>query len=505
MKKIVSIVTCAVWLIASSCSDSFLQSNPNSAINESEFYQTDDDFFKAIVSVYHTCQDVVVQTLQYTLPLSDEAHAGGGSSSDFADLQRLNLYNITATGNAGWWSGMYQGIYKVNTILSRLDDAPRTTEAHSLRIRGEAHFMRALFYYYLYTMYGGVVLIDHPLAPSEYFDQERATAEATYRFILEDVNRAIEYLPAEIADSEKGRVGKDAAWLLKARTVLMGNDESLMDEIATEMKGIIDSGRYELYDDFETMWLREGEFCRENLWEIVNSKGAHSSDWDNQMAGEGNPIPRLQGARGLVDPRGILESGWGSCNPSLWLAEQYDKEHDTRYPGTLIDYEKLMEEVEGFRVSNTSGWYMYTGYGGAKYHARAGYSSDNGVRELNYEMNFRQMRYAEVLLVAAEAIARGSKYDISLAQEYYDQVRIRAYKEHHVQKPFTRENWKQRIIEERCLELALEGFRYWDLMRLDLGDQYLKDLGWKPFNRYMPIPQSTIDTTNGKIRQNDEY
>lgn len=505
INKYIGLTLLVSGLLFSSCSESFLETTPASELNLDEYYITDGDFTKAITSVYHKCQDRIVQSMQYSLPLSDEAHAGGGGPSDFGDLQRLNIYNIDPSANGGWWSGCYEGIYRSNMILQKLDEPNSTSEAVGRQIRGEAHFMRALFYTYLYTMYGGVVIMDHPLTPSEYYEQVRSTADETYRFILEDVSKAIEFLPLTVPDEQKGRVTRDAAYMVKARAVLQANDESRMDEIADDMIAIIESGRYELYHDFKELWLREGEFTKENIWEIVNTSKANWGDWGNQMGGEGHSTVRQQGARGLYDPRGILDEGWGSCNPTVWLVSQFDKEKDTRYEGTFVDYEKLKEEVPGFRVADASGWYMYTGYGGWKYHPKTGYSSTVGVRELNYEMNHRQFRYAEVLMIAAEAVARGNKHDISKAQSYLDEIRRRAFKDNFVQKPITKANWKEVIIEERCLEFALEGFRYWDLMRLDLGDQYLSPLGWKPFHKYMPIPQATIDNTKGMIEQNPGY
>lgn len=495
----------ASGLLLASCSASFLETTPASQVNEEEFYKTDADFLKAITSVYHQCQDRIVQNMQYTLPLSDEAHAGGGGPTDFGDLQRLEIYNIDANANGGWWGGCYTGIYRSNIILQKLDLPNSASEAVARQIRGEAHFMRALFYQCLYQMYGGVVLIDHPLVPSEYFEQTRATEQKTYEFILADLAKAIELLPVTVDNANKGRVTRDAALMIKARLVFQANDESKMDETATDMVEMIESKRYELYPDFKELWLREGEFCKENIWEIVNTSKAAWGNWGNQMGGEGHSTVRQQGGRGLKDPRGILDDGWGSCNPTKWLADQFDKVNDTRYEGTLVDYEKLKAEISGFEVSDPSGWYMYSGYGGWKYHPKTGYSSTSGVRELNYEMNHRYIRYAETLMIAAEAIARGSKYDISQAQGYLDQIRKRAFGTNFVQRAISKENWKQVIIEERNLEFALEGFRYWDLMRLGLGEQYLGALGWKPFHKYMPIPQGTINNTDGKIVQNDGY
>lgn len=507
MKKIINFlgIIAIYGGFATSCSDSFLETTPASELNQDEYYQTNADFMMAITSVYHMCQDRIVQSMQYTLPLSDEAHAGGGGPADFSDLQRLEIYNIDASANGGWWSGCYNGIFRSNVILQKLEEPNKTTPEFTKRIKGEAYFMRALFYTHLYTMYGGVILMDHALSPREYYEQTRASAEDTYRFILDDLALAIENLPLTVSDEEKGRVTQDAAFMVKARLVLQANDESKMDEIADDMIAIIESGRYELYPDFKALWLRDGEYCKENIWEIVNSSKANWGDWGNQMGGEGHSTVRQQGARGLYDPREILDEGWGSCNPTAWLVSQFDKENDTRYGGTIVDYEQLKLEVEGFRVSDASGWYMYSGYGGWKYHPKTGYSSETGVRELNYEMNHRQFRYAETLMVAAEAIARGNKHGIDKAQEYLDQIRKRAFKEKFTPRTITKANWKDVIIEERNLEFALEGLRYWDLMRLDLGNRYLSALGWKPFQKYMPIPQSTIDNTKGMIQQNEGY
>ena len=505
MKQILYISAMVAVIGLASCADSFLDTTSSTSINESDAYKTDKDFIMAITAVYNDCQGNVVQSLLETLTLSDESHAGGGGPTDFAHLQRMEIYNVDAATTFGWWGRMYAGIYKSNVILEKLEGEHNATPELAKRIKGEAHFMRALFYYHLFQMYGEVVIIDKPLAVSEYYDRVRSPIEDVYKFLLDDIAKAIELLPTTIADKELGRVNKDAAYVLKARTVLMANDESKMDEIADEMKSIIDSRRYELHDNYKEMWLKEGEFCSESIWEIAFSSKSNWGTWDNLFGGEGNPLVIQVGYRVGGYAYGELASGWGAANPTKWLAAQFDKAKDTRYEGSLVDVDAMYSWVPNFDQLINAAWYNYSGYAHWKYNPRVGYTSETGIPELNYDINHRAMRYGEVLLIAAEAIARGSKYDISVAQGYLDDLRKRALKENFEQIVITKSNWKDVIIKERCLELALEGFRYWDLMRLGLGEQYLTSIGWKSHHRYMPIPQETIDNSFGSVKQNTGY
>ena len=507
MKKYTYIALIIFGLFAGACSDSFLDTTSSTTVSEEDSYKTDKDFISAIVGVYNNCQLHIVQGLLETLTLSDEAHAGGGGPTDFAHLQQMELFNVDAATTFGWWERMYGGIYKANIILQKLEGSHDATPDLANRIKGEAYFMRALFYYHLFQMYGELVIVDHPLMVDEYYNQTKASTDEVYKFMLADIKEAIDLLPNSVEEKEMGRVTKDAAYVLKARIVLMANDESKMDEIATDMKTIIDSKRYSLVDNFQWMWLREGEFCSESIWEIVFSSKSNWGTWNNLFGGEGNPLVIQVGYRVGEYALPPLASGWGAANPTAWLANQFDRVNDTRFAGTLIDCNALYASIgiPNFAEMIAPHWYNYSGYAHWKYNPKDGYTSETGIPELNYDINHRAMRYAEVLLIAAEATARGNKYPIALAQDYLDEIRKRAFKDNFVQIPITKANWKEVIINERCLELALEGFRYWDLMRLDLGEQYLSHIRWQPKHRYMPIPQETIDKSFGSIKQNPNY
>ena len=505
MKHITYIIAIAAVMSLASCADSFLDTTPSTTINENDTYKTDKDFMMAITSVYSEAQDKVVQGLLETLTLSDESHAGGGGPTDFAHLQRMEIYNVDAATTFGWWGRMYSSIYKTNVILEKLEGSHNATPELASRIKGEAHFMRSLFYYHLFQMYGEVVIIEKPLTVNEYYNQVRSPVEDVYKFMMDDIALAIELLPTTITANDLGRVSKDAAYVLKARIVLMANDDSKMDEIADDMKNIIDSRRYELANDFKAMWLKEGEFGKESIWEIAFSSESHWGTWDNMFGGEGNPLVIQIGYRVGGYAMGDLASGWGAANPTKWLAAQFDKAKDTRYEGSLVNVDAMYSWYPGFQDLINAAWYNYSGYAHWKYNPRVGYTSETGIPELNYENNHRAMRYGEVLLIAAEAIARGSRHNISLAQGYLDDLRKRAFKENFEQIVITKSNWRDVIIKERCLELALEGFRYWDLMRLDLGYQYLTSIGWRSHHRYMPIPQETIDNSFGSVKQNAGY
>src|SRR5690606_2409391 len=130
-------------------------------------------------------------------------------------------------------------------------------------------FYRALFYYHLFMGYEQFPLIGDRLSPSQIYSVKKGTREEIYQFMMNDLsNDIIQYLP-EKGSTQKGRISKDAARVLRAKIVLFQRDEKAYPTALADLKEIIASKRYALLPDYTKLWLKEGEFSSENIYDIT--------------------------------------------------------------------------------------------------------------------------------------------------------------------------------------------------------------------------------------------
>lgn len=475
----------------SSCND-FLTLDPPTQISQEEFYKSEEDMTQALMAAYDVLQwsyfNGYAPIEMLSDILSDDAFCGGGSSADQQALQVLETYQYTALLQpSAIWTRFYSGINRANLVI---EYGPGATgdQAKIDRMIAEAHFLRAYYYYQLWRFYGYVPLITKNLIPSEYYTQQQSAPDELYAFLIKELdNEVIGKLPKEneILTEEKGRISNGAAITLKAKIVLYQNDETKMSEIANQLKSIITDNGYTLMPDFSSIWLDTGEHCAESVFEINYTEKSSWSDWSWGAGGEGNIQPIMTGPDGLVDPTNTYVAGWGFCPVDEELYNQFEN-GDTRLNATIYSPKK-----EGWKYNER---YQNTGYFASKYAPRPGYTSTSGTAALNYKNNVRVFRFSDVLLMAAETTLRsgGNQTD---AQEYYTRVVKRAMGESYQVKTVSLES----IYKERRLELALEGHRYWDLIRTGKASSVLS--GWSESKKYLPIPQSEIDNSQGALKQ----
>lgn len=201
----------------------------------------------------------------------------------------------------------------------------------------------------------------------------------------------------------------------------------------------------------------------------------------------------MLGARGLKDPNNVYVEGWGFAPVTKALNDAF-LPNDPRKWTTIIDHEEF--RAEGGTVSSDVN--QYTGYSVRKYHPRARYSSTVGTEALNYKNNYRVIRFSDVLLMASEALLR-SGGSVGEAQDYYARVVKRAMGDDYKVPAVSLDN----IYKERRYEFAMEGIRYWDLVRTNQAKDFIK--GWDDTKKYLPIPQSEIDKSDGHLVQNPHF
>jgi hypothetical protein len=241
------------------------------------------------------------------------------------------------------------------------------------------------------------------------------------------------------------------------------------------------------------VFLTSGENGPEAVFEVQHSKNSNWWDWGFPQGSEGSFGIIHHGIRGYNGT--VYASGWSFNLPSKDLFDAYLND-DKRKKTAVLD---IVAWAADTGAEYTSA-YEHTGYYNHKYIPRAGSSAAQ--QELNYENNYRAIRYADVLLMAAEANNRKSASDDTKAQNYLNQVRARAFGDDSKASSSTGIALTSEIWEERRLELAMEGHRFFDLVRT--GEAATKISGFVAGkHEVFPIPQTEIDISG--LTQNSGY
>jgi len=480
-------------ILLGSSPKSWLDVDPKGTTLETNYYKNADEAYKGLVAAYDPLGTECGKTYSNKIgPLnsaSDDCYAGGGSSSDVPAWQVWNNYTLdAATGiQADFWSRNFTGVYRANTLLSKLPAVPMD-DALKARFVAECKFLRAYFYFDLVRLFKNVPLFTAPLAPSEYFNVTQASPEAVYAQIEADLNEAIAILPEAVPVSENGRATKLAAIALLGKVILFQNNESRMLEAADLFELVNTSPNYALQSDFGMIFRPDNKFNSESVFEIVHTAKAMSG-WESWPNFEGNVYTQMCGPRAFTGPTYVAGYGFNPITPELVAVMK----KDPRYKYTIVNIDSL--KTAGICTYEKS--YQNTGYFVAKFAPlKEFYSTIGGDPVLNYPNDVMEIRLADTYLMEAEALVRGGG-NVGLAQSYLDRVRARVGLP---PVPATMENIKL----ERRLELATEGHRWFDLVRWGDAPTMLASKGFTTGkNEILPIPLAEL--ANTKLVQNPKY
>lgn len=489
-------------MLTAACTEDWLALEPRTQVLESNYYKTEDQAFEAVVATYDVLQwggfGGYTPVEMISDIMSDDALCGGGSATDQPSLQVLETFTYTPTQHPdGMWAKFYSGINRANIVISRIDNVETWKNHSKEQILAEAHFLRVFYFYNLWRFYGNVPLVDHLLSPAEY-NMAKTPADEIYAWMVKQLDdNVIGKLPVEsaIPVKYKGRISNGAAIALKAKIVLYQNDMSKMGEIAQQLVSVIEPQTYELESSLSFVFSNAGEFCKESVLEVNHTEASDWGDWGWLAGGEGNIQVVMVGVDSYSGPGGYAP-GWGfsPIEPSLYNSYAAG---DLRRDATIFD----LSTLEGTPYKAR---YQHTGYHNKKYAPLLGQTSGNNAMT-NYNNNIRIIRYSDVLLMASEALLR-SNGDLGKAQTYYNMVRDRAFGDTNHRITLTAgEAGLSLIFNERRLELALEGHRYWDVVRFGKAPELLGAKGWVETKKYWPIPQKEIDKTGGTLKQNTGY
>ena len=471
MKNIKITILAFLLLAAGACKKSFLDTEDVTTATEQNFYKTPEDAFKALVGCYDGLQRVWTDGI--ALPVAAEVMAdntfGGTGNSDGFGYQMMDEFDKTRSPSdqdmfGANWILYYKAAYRCNMLLGKMDQIEwNGQETLRKTYESETRFLRAYLYFDMVRLWGNIPLVTVPTAENVPQD----SPDDVYKLIAEDLEFAAQNLPATSytaqAPATYGRVTKWAAEALIGRVFLYYTGYYGKPDLAgivtkaeatSYLEDVINNGGFGLVENFVNLWPAAsvddyvGEDNKETVFAI---KYTFTSDYDGNA--DGNHWLVMYGLRNQTSaPYG---NGWGggTVNPKLWNAYAAT---DSRRSASIISIAD-----EGIDFKNISDQREYTGYYNKKYTPT---SDENGNSEAvnNGGVNFMigqfqdyvSIRYADVLLMAAEL---GS----ANAQKYFDDVRKRAYGTNFSALPVTQDN----IMKERRLEFALEGIRYWDLLR----------------------------------------
>lgn len=482
MKKIYISLFVLASLFLSGCSDDFLDVNPTeNKPADPELINNDQDATTMIDGIYNIFLSWDMSSFAWngaTSIISDDADKGsdpGDTGTDKDVLDNLT-YNASTPSFKSIWDYNYAGINRANQALAILPKLDKVTPSLKNRLEGESKFLRAFMYFTLVKGFGGVPIVDHLPIPGNADDKimqlTRKTPAEVYAFIESDLNRAIETLPLKSTYTGKdvARVSKGSAYALLAKVNLYQKNWQKVVDNCDKVTG------YTLVSDYSLQFKKEGEFGSESIFEI------------NGIGGTSSPGFGIGNYSVSQAPRGAGGWGWGFNTPTEGLANAYEA-GDVRKNATIIFRGTTLYDGREVASTVSNPRYNYKAYSSAFYN-----------QEFT-DTNLRYLRYAEVLLMKAEALNELGQ--TAAAIPLLNQVRHRANLGD--TPAVSQTDVRKAIYKERRVELAFEHDRWFDIIRTGQAEAAMAADG-KTFvvgkHELYPIPSSFLQQAVGYSSQN---
>lgn len=486
---------------------------------QDDFYKTDEQTEQAVASMYSSLKGLYYNWFFTKNLLSDDVWCGGGQRGDNTSMEQLNEYTY-GTDNGmiqSLFSSLYGLIYNSNLVIDKVAaDTPVKKRAIA-----EAKFFRAWANFELVTLWGTAPLVDHLLESGEY-RQPNSTPEALWNAVETDLDDAIKMtaLPSKSSatDQETGmRVTQEVAKAYLGKAYLF---EKKYSEAASMLNQVIESGKYELFQgDYDMQFhAANNNNCESMLelqWRNDQEQAWNQMDMTFLMQGWRTSNFNMSGTASSE----IAQGTYGFLNPRKSLYDAFVKaegEDGYRLKHTLLD----ANQMQAYGVSLVPGVSLYGNEGYLMFKNRVLKSDciiDASYFQAVQYTDRRFMRYAEVLLLAAEANLQAGQTDKAL--DCINQIRTRAK-----ETPLTSVTLDD-IKTEKRLELCLESVRYQDLVRWGDAETVLgsqgkqipnyssKGVSWDYSNsscgfqakhKLLPIPLKEMEL-NPNINQNEGW
>lgn len=552
MKKSINIglLTIILSLGFFSCED-FLDRKPLAVIAEESLFSTEQGPLEALMGVYDAFHYFNLDNRIWEVgsAFSDDAVWGGLNGGDGTGMgAAANMLALPTEGRIHWiWRSHFRGIFYANLFLQKLPVSTLPEEVKA-SYAGEARFIRSLFYFWLAQDFGGLPVMNEPLTISEMKSAPRNSMKEVYEFIEKDLKEAIKALPVQ----NPSRVTRGAALGLLCKLYVFESSyaknypddqrfagmKERWDEAINAGEELVSLNSHKLMglngEKYNSEWRpndnalsfifsKAGNNCAEHLFEIQNGynginpyigpPGGDIGDW---MIGEKSGWWNRDACYYLTGTNGKPVTFGVGMNCPTHLFVDFAK---SKYNGDARIDTWLVEPGDSTiaKINGLMKYYKYdlsgspTGYNHRKNEA---HPSTQGNNWWEVDLNSTMFRYADVLLLLAEAhYMKGNNAE---ARKYLNIIRQRARNCGNTGKPaeLTGTVTFEDVVNERRMELCFEGQRFFDLVRWRIADEkisgYVTNRGVQVDfipgkNEFMPIPQSEIDLTDGVLKQNPGY
>lgn len=475
-----SVVILLAPLVFGACKKDFLEVEPIGQQVSATFFANAADANKAITSCYgHLNQWFVAgfAHLAITSISSDDAEKGS-VPGDAAFMNDFDNFTFSPTQFIidDYWKGQYNGI---NLCNQSIDNIPNIDMDPALKARfvAEARFIRAYHYFNLVRAFGDVPLLKRvPVTPEE-INPARTSKEEVYDFIEQDLTEAAAVLPASYPASDIGRATKGAAMAMHAKVKLYRRDWPGVLTLTSQVIAL----PYALATDFNGIFRISGENNAESIFEVQSNTFASDCGTYSQYS-------EVQAVRN--------QFGWGFNVPTTSLENAFEP-GDVRKAATIMYRGQTTPEGDLITTIAPNPMYNKKVYVPSSVPNPCGWGYGR-------DQNRRILRLADIYLIRAEAA--NEQNDTTEAKVYLNAVRNRAGLASI--DAISKENLRNKIWNERHVELAMEDDRFFDLVRQGNAGTVLRAQG-KQFvdgkNELFPIPDKQITLSGGKLTQNPGY
>ena len=431
---------------------------------------------------------------------SDDADKGDALTSGPIDMDDFTMNAAAGRFNL-MWTSYYGLIDKCNSVLINIDTLRTINASEEIKqqSRAEARLMRGYAYFMLVRLYGKVPIIDTIYAdPTAQQVVPQSSVEQVYAFVEDDLTFAAQYMPASWDKSTfAGRLTSGAANGLLAKVYLT---QKKWAEASIAAQLVMNSGQYDLKTPYNDIFSEQGENSSESIIEFQATATATNTQ------GLGIQYASMQGLRGANE----WNLGWGWNVPSAQLEAAYEP-GDPRKARTILYASTNTTEGRTIYGEITPKYPSAVPYPRYNHKVLGSPSMRNSISRGSWWMNVRILRYADVVLMYAEAQNEMGNSGAALTALNSIRQRARGTASNVLPDITVTDQTELRnaIRHERRIELAMEHERFFDLVRWGIAAQVLQAAGKTNFvagkHELLPIPQTQIDLSKGVLKQNPLY